>query len=53
MDSRRAARDAGSNDDDVVHLVDPSEERSVNVIAERFERLSITSDAERRVHNFG
>jgi error-prone DNA polymerase len=29
------------------------EERSVNVIAERFEALPIISDAERRVHNFG
>ena len=29
------------------------QERSVNVIAERFEPLPITSDAERRVHSFG
>ncbi len=29
------------------------QERSVNVIAERFEALPIISDAERRVHNFG
>jgi error-prone DNA polymerase len=29
------------------------EERSVNVIAERFKNLKITAEAERRIHNFG
>ncbi len=37
----------------IVHGHIERQERSVNVIAERFERLPIISDAERRVHNFG
>ncbi len=37
----------------IVHGHIERQERSVNVIAERFEPLTITSDAGRRVHNFG
>jgi error-prone DNA polymerase len=37
----------------IVHGRIEREERSVNVIAERFEALPIVADAERRVHNFG
>ncbi len=37
----------------IVHGHIERQERSVNVIAERFEVLPIISDAERRVHNFG
>jgi len=37
----------------IVHGHIEREERSVNVIAERFEALPIASDAERRVHSFG
>ena len=37
----------------IVHGHIEREERSINVIAERFEALHILSDAERRVHNFG
>ncbi len=37
----------------IVHGHIERQERSVNVIAERFESLEIASDAERRVHNFG
>jgi error-prone DNA polymerase len=37
----------------IVHGHIERQERSVNVIAERFEALPIVSDAERRVHNFG
>jgi error-prone DNA polymerase len=37
----------------IVHGHIEREERSVNVIAERFEGFAIASDAERRVHNFG
>jgi error-prone DNA polymerase len=37
----------------IVHGHIERQERSVNVIAERFEPLPIISDAERRVHNFG
>jgi len=37
----------------IVHGHIERQERSVNVIAERFEKLPIISDAERRVHNFG
>jgi error-prone DNA polymerase len=37
----------------IVHGHIERQERSVNVIAERFEALPIISDAERRVHNFG
>jgi len=37
----------------IVHGHIEREERSVNVIAERFEALPIVSDAERRVHSFG
>jgi error-prone DNA polymerase len=37
----------------IVHGHIERQERSVNVIAEHFEKLSIISDAERRVHNFG
>ncbi|HXH23122.1 MAG TPA: error-prone DNA polymerase [Dehalococcoidia bacterium] len=37
----------------IVHGRIEREERSVNVIAERFEALPITSHAERRVHSFG
>ena len=37
----------------IVHGHVEREERSVNVIAERFEALPIVSDAERRVHSFG
>jgi error-prone DNA polymerase len=37
----------------IVHGHIEREERSVNVIAERFEALHILPDAERRVHNFG
>ena len=37
----------------IVHGHIERQERSVNVIAERFEPLAIVSDAERRVHNFG
>jgi error-prone DNA polymerase len=37
----------------IVHGHIERQERSVNVIAERFEDLPIVADAERRVHNFG
>ena len=37
----------------IVHGHIEREERSVNVIAERFENLPVISDAERRVHSFG
>jgi len=37
----------------IVHGHIERQERSVNVIAERFEKLPIVSDAERRVHSFG
>jgi error-prone DNA polymerase len=37
----------------IVHGHIEREERSINVIAERFEALQIFSDTERRVHNFG
>ena len=37
----------------IVHGHIERQERSVNVIAERFEDLPIIADAERRVHNFG
>jgi error-prone DNA polymerase len=37
----------------IVHGHIERQERSVNVIAERFEALPIISDAEKRVHNFG
>ena len=37
----------------IVHGHIEREERSVNVIAERFEALNILPDAEKRVHNFG
>jgi error-prone DNA polymerase len=37
----------------IVHGHIERQERSVNVIAERFEALPIVSSAERRVHNFG
>jgi error-prone DNA polymerase len=37
----------------IVHGHIERQERSVNVIAERFERLAIVSEAERRVHSFG
>lgn len=37
----------------IVHGRIERQERSVNVIAERFEALQIVSDAERRVHSFG
>jgi len=37
----------------IVHGHIERQERSVNVIAERFEALRIISDVERRVHNFG
>ena len=37
----------------IVHGHIERQERSVNVIAERFERLPIASMAEKRVHNFG
>ncbi|HEY4686051.1 MAG TPA: error-prone DNA polymerase [Dehalococcoidia bacterium] len=37
----------------IVHGHIEREERSVNVIAERFDALPIIPDAERRVHNFG
>ena len=37
----------------IVHGHIEREERSVNVIAERFEALRILPDAEKRVHNFG
>jgi error-prone DNA polymerase len=37
----------------IVHGHIERQERSVNVIAERFEELRVTGDAERRVHNFG
>jgi len=37
----------------IVHGHIERQERSVNVIAERFEKLPVVSDAERRVHNFG
>jgi error-prone DNA polymerase len=37
----------------IVHGRIERQERSVNVIAERFEALPITSQAERRVHSFG
>jgi error-prone DNA polymerase len=37
----------------IVHGHIERQERSVNVIAERFERLAVTSKAERRVHSFG
>jgi error-prone DNA polymerase len=37
----------------IVHGHIEREERSVNVIAERFEGFAIATDAERRVHNFG
>jgi error-prone DNA polymerase len=37
----------------IVHGHIERQERSVNVIAERFEPLPIVSGAERRVHNFG
>ena len=37
----------------IVHGRIERQERSVNIIAESFQELSITSNAERRVHNFG
>jgi error-prone DNA polymerase len=37
----------------IVHGHIERQERSVNIIAERFEKLPIVSDAERRVHSFG
>jgi error-prone DNA polymerase len=37
----------------IVHGHIERQERSVNVIAERFEELPVIGDAERRVHNFG
>jgi error-prone DNA polymerase len=37
----------------IVHGHIEREERSVNVIAERFESLAVAPQAERRVHNFG
>ena len=37
----------------IVHGHIERQERSVNVIAERFEALAVASDAERRVHSFG
>jgi error-prone DNA polymerase len=37
----------------IVHGHIERQQRSVNVIAESFEELRITSDAEKRVHNFG
>ena len=37
----------------IVHGHIERQERSVNVIAERFKDMPIVSDAERRVHNFG
>ena len=37
----------------IVHGHIERQERSVNVIAERFEALPVVSDAERRVHSFG
>ena len=37
----------------IVHGHIERQERSVNVIAERFERIDILPDTERRVHNFG
>jgi error-prone DNA polymerase len=37
----------------IVHGHIERQERSVNIIAERFEKLPVVSDAERRVHNFG
>ena len=37
----------------IVHGHIERQERSVNVIAERFEKLPIISDAEKRVHSFG
>ncbi len=37
----------------IVHGHVEREERSVNVIAESFEALSVVSDAGRRVHSFG
>jgi hypothetical protein len=37
----------------IVHGHIERQERSVNVIAERFEAMRITSDVERRVHSFG
>ncbi len=37
----------------IVHGHIERQERSINVIAERFEALSVAPDAERRVHNFG
>src|SRR6185295_8269812 len=37
----------------IVHGHIEREERSVNVIAERFEALQIVPEAEKRVHNFG
>ena len=37
----------------IVHGHIEREERSVNVIAERFEPLAVMAQAERRVHSFG
>jgi error-prone DNA polymerase len=37
----------------IVHGHIERQERSVNVIAERFEPLPVVSDLERRVHSFG
>jgi error-prone DNA polymerase len=37
----------------IVHGHIERQERSVNVIAERFEALSVVSNAEKRVHSFG
>ena len=37
----------------IIHGHIERQERSVNVIAERFEALNILPDAEKRVHNFG
>ena len=37
----------------IVHGHIERQERSVNVIAERFEELRVTRDVEGRVHNFG
>jgi error-prone DNA polymerase len=37
----------------IIHGHIERQERSVNVIAERFEPLSVSADAERRVHSFG
>ena len=48
-----AGRAAGGGADELVHGRIEREERSVNVIAERFEGFTIAADAERRVHNFG